>query len=228
MRSGTFIRTLTLGSAVLMTGLPLLAASRTIELNRTDGFVLRGVKAENVEYRGRKALKLTEAAQQDSLGLAVLKGVTFRDGTIELEVSGAPAKGAGEGARGFVGIAFRVGPDAKQFEYVYLRPTNGRADDQVRRNHSVQYASHPDYPWPRLRKEEPEKYESYVDLEPGVWTKIRIVVSGTKARLYVHGASQPVLVVNDLKLGAGEGGIALWIGPGTEGHFANLTVSEGE
>jgi hypothetical protein len=225
MKSGTFIRTLMLGSAVLMTGLPLIAASRMIDLDRPDGLDLRGVKAENVEYQGRKALRLAESGQENSLGLAILKGVTFRDGTIDLEVSGAPAKGAGEGARGFIGIAFRVGPDAKQFEYFYLRPTNGRADDQVRRNHSVQYASHPDYPWPRLRKEEPEKYESYVDLEPGVWTKMRIVVSGTKAKLYVHGTAQPVLVVNDLKMGLGEGGIALWIGPGTEGHFTNLTVS---
>ena len=124
-------------------------------------------------------------------------------------------------------MAFRVGSDAARFEYFYLRPTNGRADDQVRRNHSVQYASHPDYPWQRLRKEEPEKYESYVDLEPGVWTKMRIVVSGRTAKLYVNSAAQPGLIVNDLKLGSGEagGGIALWIGPGTVGHFANLTIT---
>ena len=187
---------------------------------------LRGAKAESVTYRGKRALKLTgEAAPQGGGGdgRGVLKGKSFRDGTIELELAGAPMASAGEAARGFVGIAFRVQGD--RFENIYLRPTNGRAEDQVRRNHTVQYASEPDYPWHRLRKEEPEKYETYVDLEPGVWTKVRIVVDGTRARLYVHGATQPTLVVNDLKQGIGEGGVALWIGPGTEGHFANLKIT---
>ena len=84
-------------------------------------------------------------------------------------------------ARGFTGVAFRISPDAAKFELFYLRPTNGRADDQERRNHSAQYDSFPDYPWFRLRKETPGKYESYVDLVPGEWTKVKISVSGVKA-----------------------------------------------
>jgi hypothetical protein len=202
-----------------------LGADRPIALD-TSHLDLRGVKAEAVQYRGRTALKLVEASQSEEPALAVLKNVMLRDGTIQIEVSGAPAAGAVEGARGFVGVAFRVAPEGKRFEYIYLRPTNGRVDDQVRRNHSVQYASHPDFPWPRLRKEEPEKYESYVDLEPGVWTKMRVVISGRTARLYVHGAAQPTLVVTDLKIEPAQGAIALWIGPGTVGHFSNLVVSE--
>jgi hypothetical protein len=107
-----------------------------------------------------------------------------------------------------------------------LRPTNGRDEDQLRRNHSAQYVSEPDWPWHRLRKESPGVYESYVDLMPGEWTKVKVVVAGTDARLYVHGAEQPCLVVRDLKLGDSEGGLALWIGPGTEAHFANLRVAK--
>ena len=80
------------------------------------------------------------------------------------------------------------------------------------------------YDFDRLRRESPEKYESYVDLEPGVWTRYRITVEGTKARLFVHGASQPCLIVNDLKLGDSSGGVALWIGPGTEGYFMGLDI----
>jgi hypothetical protein len=76
-----------------------------------------------------------------------------------------------------------------------------------------------------MRKEFPERYESYVDLEYGGWTRIRIVVKGTAAQLFVHDAPQPALVVHDLKLGTSEGGVALWIGSGTEGYFANLRVS---
>jgi len=80
-----------------------------------------------------------------------------------------------------------------------IRPTNGRADDQLRRNHSAQYISFPDYEWQRLRAEAPGQYESYVDLVPGEWTRVKVEVSGVKARLYVHDASQPSLIVNDLK-----------------------------
>jgi hypothetical protein len=224
MMSPIFLR-IGILSSLLLVPADVLIAQKAIPLDDTSKLQLVGVKAEKVQYRGRAALKLTEAGPSNDDALAVIQGLTMRDGAIEVELAGAPAATAGGGARGFVGIAFHVAPDAKKFEYLYLRPTNGRVEDQVRRNHSVQYASHPAHGWQRLRKEEPEKYESYVDLEPGVWTKVRIVVSGTKALLYVHGAAQPTLVVNDLKLGAGDGGIGLWIGPGTEAHFSNLSVS---
>ena len=89
--------------------------------------------------------------------LAVIEASDFGDGVIEAEIAGAPRADAGEGARGFVGIAFRVQRDLKTYDAFYLRPTNGRADDQVRRNHSAQYISHPDWPWFRLRKESPRE-----------------------------------------------------------------------
>jgi hypothetical protein len=175
--------------------------------------------------KGRSSVQvIANPGAANASSYAVVKGRTFRDGVIEVDVAGQPAAGAGGGARGFIGIAFRLQEDGK-YEYIYLRPTNGRADDQVRRNHSTQYSSHPDYDFARLRKEAPEKYESYVDLEPGVWTKFRIEVQGSKARLYVHGAEQPCLIVDDLKLPPKEGGVALWVGPGTEGYFSNLKIT---
>ena len=169
------------------------------------------------------------AAQGNSLEeLAVLDGTDFGDGVIEVEISGEAQTALFEGARGFVGIAFRVQPDLRTYDAFYLRPTNGRADDQLRRNHATQYVSHPDWPWFRLRQEFPGKYESYVDLVPGEWTRIRIEVRGEQARLYVHGAEQPVLVINDLKSGAKtRGAIALWLDAGTIAHFRNLRVDPG-
>lgn len=159
-------------------------------------------------------------------GIVVLQAASFHNGTIEVDVAGMPRAGAAPDARGFVGLAFRVSADPSRYECLYIRPTNGRADDQLRRNHSTQYISMPDYPWSRLRKESPGVYESYVDLEPGEWTKIKIEVSGVKARLYVDDARQPVLIVNDLKHEDSQGGVALWIGMGTEAYFANLRISE--
>jgi|SRR5579871_1221016 len=178
----------------------------------------------SVQYEGKHAIRLDAAPDaQNGNSFAVLKGKRFHNGTIEVSLAGKPAANAGPAARGFIGIAFRMQGD--RYEYIYLRPTNGRADDQVRRNHSVQYGSQPGYDFDRLRRDSPEKYESYVDLQPGVWTKYKIVIEGTKARLYVHGAEQPCLIVNDMKLGDSEGGVALWVGPGTEGYFADLTIT---
>jgi hypothetical protein len=204
----------------------------TIPLDNPSEMQPRNVKTEQVTYMGRKALRVTDAAPAnagDGVQLVILNKTEFQDGVIEIELTGEPGPNAGEGARGFVGVAFRVSvdeaKDAAKYECFYLRPTNGRADEQVRRNHSAQYISHPDFPWHRLRKEFPEKYESYVDLAPGEWTKLKIEARGDKARLYVHDAAQPALVVNDLKQGKSRGQIALWIGPGTVAHFANLRVS---
>jgi hypothetical protein len=185
----------------------------------------KNVSVAQTNYQGRSAIQLVATpGAENGTSYAVIKDAVFRDGTIEVDLAGRPAAGAPGDARGFIGVAFRLQGDGR-YEYIYLRPTNGRADDQVRRNHSTQYSSHPDFDFARSRKEAPEKYESYVDLQPGVWTKYRIDVEVRTARLYVHGAEQPCLVVNDLKLEPREGGVALWVGPGTEGYFSNLKIT---
>ena len=183
-----------------------------------------GVKMDAVPYQGRDAIRLVESDGSRQGGLAVFAGRRFQDGVIELEVAGKRGVHAVPDDRGFIGVAFRVRDGGSRYEYIYLRPDNGRSADQVRRNHATQYASHPEFGFDRLRKESPERYESYVDLEAGAWTRMQVEVQGTTARLYVHDAPQPALVVNDLKLGADGGGLALWIGPGTEGYFANFRV----
>ena len=190
-----------------------------------DQLDARGVSIAKATYQGKSAVRLDalpDAANGQSY--AILKGSRFHNGTIEVELAGKPAANAGPAARGFIGIAFRM--QGNRYEYIYLRPTNGRADDQVRRNHSTQYASYPEFDYDRMRKESPEKYESYVDLEPGAWTKYRIAIEGTKARLFVNESAQPCLIVNDMKLGDSEGPVALWVGPGTEGYFANLKIAQ--
>jgi hypothetical protein len=216
-------------AATLM--MPCRSAGQTFALDSTEGLQPHNVTVEATTYQGRKAVRVTPdpksaVATASGGGIVVLPGTMFHNGSIELDVAGKPGAGAFGDARGFVGVAFRVSPDASKYECFYLRPTNGRADDQLRRNHSVQYISFPDYEWNRLRKEAPGQYESYADLVPGEWTKVKVQVSGVKARLYVNGAPQPVLVVNDLKLGDSSGAVALWIGVGTEAHFSNLRLAE--
>src|SRR6266849_6079195 len=136
------------------------------------------VKLESVDYLGKRAVKMTEDGQiANGEAYAVVKDAVFHNGAIEVELAGRPADPA-SGSRGFIGIACRL--QNGQFEYIYLRPTNGRADDQVRRNHSTQYSAYPNFSFADARQQAPEKYESYVDLEPGVWTRYRITAEGTK------------------------------------------------
>jgi hypothetical protein len=201
--------------------------SFALPLDSTAGLEIVHGKAAIANYHGRQALKITPAPDHqasDDIVLAVVTASDFTNGTIEAEVAGSPRPGAPADARGFIGIAFRLRDHGSRFENIYLRPTNGRAADQLRRNHSAQYESIPDFPWFRLRKEDPGAYESYADLEAGAWTKMKIVVAGTTAKLYVNGAEQPCLVVNDLKLGESHGQVALWAHWSTDAHFSNLTI----
>jgi len=210
-----------------ITHVTIAPQSRSVDL--TDQLKLVNVETKLVTFKGRKALRVNDAAPAgagDEGRLVLLQKTDFQDGTIEVDLAGEPGPGAGEGARGFVGIAFRVGADAARFECFYLRPTNGRAEDQVRRNHSVQYISIPGFPWQLLRKDFPAKYETYVDLIAGEWTRVKIYVRGKEARLFVNGAEQPTLIVDNLLQGATRGAVALWIGPGTVAHFANLQISK--
>lgn len=212
------------------------AKAQSVPLDSIQGLQPRNVEIKPMVYQGRKAIQVMPTAESDSTaapgsgggGIVVVPRIAFHNGTIELDVVGKPRVGAPGDARGFVGLAFRVNADASKYECVYIRPTNGRADDQLRRNHSTQYCSYPDYEWQRLRAESPGKYESYVDLQPDQWTKIKVEVSGLTMKLYVNGAPQPALIVNDLKMGDAQGSVALWVGLGTEAYFANLRVTQSE
>ena len=197
-------------------------------------FKLSGVALRQTSFKGREALEVTmpsSANQNPATDTLVDRDFMawqdgdFADGTIEVDVASVLASDAPAYARGFIGIAFRIDA-AKRFESIYLRPVNSRVDDQIRRNRSIQYAAYPDFTFPRLRREEPEKYESYADMAMGEWIHMRIDVRRTQAKLFLDHAEWPALVVNDLKLGAAQrGGVGLWIEAGTVGHFANLRIS---
>jgi len=200
------------------------AAPRTFELAATDHVRPVGIRVTMDTHLGQKCLRVVGVPDFRGEQVAILEGSDLENGVIEADIAGQPLPGASSTARGFVGIAFRTAPDGSSLECFYIRPTNGRADDQVRRNHSVQYVSIPGFSFDVFRKEAPEKYESYVDLVPGDWTHLRIEVEGAKARLFVHQAAQPTLLVNDLRGKIRSGAVALWIGDETEAWFRHVVV----
>ena len=244
LRTTTAVLSL-LAWALVSGGVSGAEGAQQFPLTSADGLLLENVSVQAATLHDKKGVRVlmsddalarvrgmsaAERQRASETGqfpeqMAIIDGLEFGDGIIEVEIAGEPLAGVFEGARGFVGIAFRVQKDRRTYDALYLRPANGRAEEQVRRNRSVQYVSHPDWTWFRFRQETPGKYESYVDLVPGEWTRIKIEAQGTQARLYVHGAKQPTLIVNDLKTGgAARGAIALWLDIGTVAHFRNLSV----
>src|SRR4029434_10789075 len=92
----------------------------TIPLDNPNELQPRNVKMEQVTYKGRKALRVTDAAPAnvaDGIQLVILNKTKFQDGVIEIELTGEPVANTGEGARGFVGVAFRANLDAAK-DYV--------------------------------------------------------------------------------------------------------------
>jgi hypothetical protein len=196
---------------------------QTFPLNDTKGLVLVNVKADAVEYKGRKALRLIKDGEQD--GFAVLPGTDFQDGTIEADMALKITTPSGVRMPGFVGIAFRARPDASSYDLFYLRPGNSSSEDQAMRNHSVQYVSPPNYDWYKLRREWPWVYEAYADLKLETWTKVRIEVKGRSAKLYLNGSESPSLVVDGVMGQDLRGRVALWNSEGEEAYFSNVRVT---
>jgi hypothetical protein len=197
-------------------------------------FRLSGVSLRPSVYQGSAAmaLRMPASSYQDPAREALADRdfmawlpVDFGDGTIDVDVASDLAPDAPAYARGFVGLAFRI--DAKgRFENLYMRPTNSSAPDQVRRNHTIQYAAYPDFRFDQLRSKSPEKYETWADIATGRWIHMRVVVVGSTLHLYLDGAPRPAFIVDDMKLPATQrGGVGVWIESGTVAHFKNLRIA---
>lgn len=204
------------------------------ELTSLAGTERVGVQAQTAQFRGKAGIHVTVSPDHEGCkhfrdGNCTFLNIPtqpFHNGIIEVEVAGMPVPGSPDWSRGFVGIVFRVNEDYSRYEGMYVRPTNSTAPDQVRRNHTTQYFSYPDFPWYRLREEAPGKYESWADVKTADWMVLRIEVDGSRARLYLDNHANPVLVVNDLKLGAAaKGTIGLFTEVATNAYFRNLKVT---
>jgi hypothetical protein len=216
-----------------ITGILLLSSSGALFAQDTlfENYHLEPVQVNisitNID--GKKAVRVARdtATQGADLPTFVRLNNTdnFSNGTIEVMLLSRLLPTADANARGFIGLSFRINKDNSRFESIYIRPTNGRAEDQLRRNHSTQYFSYPDYKFDRLRKEAEGKYESYADMGLNEWIKMKIVVKNAQAKLYLNDNPQPVLIVNDLKLGAANSGaIGLFVDTGTDAFFRDIKV----
>ncbi len=175
-------------------------------------------RAVTVTERDGRAVAEFDARPGD--GMARFDGAAFTLGEIECDIQGrgTPVQGS------FVGLAFGV-RDAEAFDAVYFRPFNFRSEDPARRSRSVQYVSHPEWTWPRLRQEKPGAFEKAVEPspDPDRWFHVRIVVGPADIRVFVDGAAEPCLTVPALS-GPRTGAVALWVGNNSPGRFAGLKI----
>ena len=221
-------RCINYGAVLLIAATCLLAQTptrvQTFPLRDTSGLIASKVKTESATYLGRKCVRITMEGD-DHDGLALLPRADFQDGVIEADIALKVTTPPGVRYPGFIGIAFRVRPDASHYELFYLRPGNSEAADQAMRNHTVQYASEPDFGWYRLRREWPWVYESHAELAMNSWTKVRIEVAGRSAKLYLNGSAKPSLVVDGLKGEDLHGAIGLWGFTDEEAYFSNVRIT---
>jgi len=178
---------------------------------------------------GKRAVRVTKSPKvlaDDEATYVRINDLDFKDGVIEVKVLSRLLPDAPAHARGFIGLAFRINENNSRFESIYLRPTNSIADDQLRRNRTIQYFSYPNFKFTDSRATAPGQYESYAPIAPNEWIKLKIEVKGKTAKLFINDAKLPNLIVNDLKMGADKtGAIGLFVDIGTEGFFRDLKVT---
>jgi len=175
-------------------------------------------RALTVAREGERIVARLDARAGD--GGAVIEGVLASDAVIEVDL-----KGRDVAQQSFLGMAFHF-VDWTTFDAVYFRPFNFRATEAERRSHSLQYVSHPANTWQKLRAEQPGRFEKAIDPppDPNGWFHARIIVANAKVEVYVDHAAKPSLVVDDLGT-AKSGGVALFVGNGSDGAFANLKIT---
>ncbi len=163
-----------------------------------------------IEKDGAPAIEFT--------GLVWLDGFEFRAGTIEFDAKGKSAPPQSS----FVGVAFRV-VDAATHDEVYFRPFNFRAAGPARKSHAVQYHSLPQWQWDKLRKEKPGQFEKPIEPPPdgNAWFHAKVVVEKRQVKVFVDGASEPSLVVNEL---SDRPGGSVGLSCGGYGVIANLKI----
>jgi hypothetical protein len=173
------------------------------------------ISAELTKKDTSEAIMITKT---DGDQIMWLGNFAFTNGTIEFDAKGKSSPPQSS----FVGIAFRV-VDQNTYDAIYFRPFNFSSPNPVNKSHAVQYTSHPDWTWKRLRDEHTGEYEKGIDPAPNgdEWFHAKIVVHKPEIKVYVNGASDPSLVVNELS-NRKDGSVGLWCNG--FGIIANLKI----
>ena len=190
------------------------------QINLADKFQNKKIKAVNrIISLYRDSPDAVEMNAKDDDGLGVLEDIEFDKGIIEVELLGENNPG-----KSFIGIAFNIQND-NTFEAIYFRPFNFVAEEQIRKDHMVQYIFHPEFTWRKLRNERTGEFEDEISDTPNPddWFKAIIRITDNKIKVYINEISEPVLSVDRLA-STKSNKIGIWTGFGSSGRFRNLVL----
>lgn len=205
-----------------------------------QAFELHNVTGSIIKFEGQNVLKIERDLQAipfDSNNVEktvdephyakLLSMEDFENGSIEVMMYSQLQKPAPySGIAGFIGMLFRIPDNDSSFESIYVRPKVGRVNNQLFRNHTVQYISYPHYKFDTLRKIAPFRYEGSAPVALNEWIKMRIEVNGETAEMFINDAKYSTFVVDKLLGVTKKGGIGLYVDIGTIGYFKNLKVTK--
>lgn len=157
-----------------------------------------------------------DARQGD--GLVIFQKMEFENGTIEFDVKGKDVL-----QQSFVGIAFHI-QDEDTFNAIYFRPFNFKKPERA--GHSVQYISHPEFTWNKLRSEFPGQFENHVSPipDPDTFFHAKVDVQWPFVKVYVENSPTPSLEIK-MKSTFTKGKVGFWVGNGSDGTFKNLKIT---
>ncbi|MBT8275106.1 MAG: DUF1080 domain-containing protein [Bacteroidia bacterium] len=226
--------------SLILVGLwTLSTVGQTLKLKKQE-FELHNVTGSVMKFQGEKVLKIERdlealpfdenniEATVDEPHYARLVGLEdFENGTIEVKMySQLQDPAPYPGIAGFIGVYFRITEDDSAFDGIYLRPKVGRVDNQLFRNHAVQYIAYPHAKFDMLRKSNPGKYEGSAPVDLNEWITMRIEINGDFAEMFINDMKYSSFVV-DKMLGTSKiGAVGLYVDIGTIGYFRDLKVTK--
>lgn len=219
-----------------------LAQKEKLSLKKQT-FELHNVTGSIIKFEGSDVLKIERDLKAlpfdvnniektvDGPHYARLIGLEdFENGTIEVKMySQIQDPAPYPGVAGFIGVYFRIKEDDSAFESIYVRPKVGRINNQLFRNHAVQYICYPHAKFDTLRKSYPPgSYEGSAPVALKEWIKMRIEVNGELAEMFINDMKYSSFIV-DKMLGKNKiGAVGLYVDIGTIGYFKDLKVIKGQ
>ncbi|MFQ6792764.1 MAG: hypothetical protein ACLRT4_08275 [Thomasclavelia sp.] len=182
-------------------------------------------KVDEVEFEHEKVIRVVKNEKIDEYDentYAKLTDVKLKNGVIEVKVLSRLLIDAPDFARGFIGIAFRINEDDSYFESFYVRPTNGRIDDPIRKNRAYQYFAYPQYTFAYFREQGITDYEGPANIGLNEWIILKAVIENTKGEFYIN--DKLVLTVDQMIHDPSSGQIGIFVDTGTEGFFKDLKI----
>lgn len=214
-------------------GQNLKLGKQTFELHNVTGEIIKfqGDKVLKIE-RDLKALpfdeKKLETTVDDRHYARLIDIDDFENGTIEVKMySQIQNPSPYAPAAGFIGLYYRIAADDSAWESIYLRPKVGRINNQMARNHAVQYFSYPDFKFQTLRDKFPAgSYEGSAPVALNEWITMRLEINGETAEMFINNMKYSSFIVNKMLGKNKKGYVGLYVDIATTGYFKDLKVTK--